>query len=185
LWQESFGVGWGGARLVAGVDGARPAQKGLGGVRFPAHACPVRCGFGLGSMLKPALSKCILAALGQTLGFAATEVPPKAGLALFTGEPHHGFVSRQGSLNAVCVPESCVWPGGGSPTLVAVTSRTKSVGVGGANHRGGSQLMRFTRLDPGGQCHCCLAKMSMQHTPPPKKKDQAWVLRCADESARC
>jgi hypothetical protein len=34
-------------------------------------------------------------------------------------------------------------------------------GAGGANHRGGSQLMRFTRLDPGGQCHCCLAKMSM------------------------
>ena len=29
-------------------------------------------------------------------------------------------------------------------------------GVGGANHR----------LDPGGQCHCCLAKMSMYHTPP-------------------
>jgi hypothetical protein len=34
-------------------------------------------------------------------------------------------------------------------------------GVDGANHRGGSQLMRFTRLNPGGQCHCCLANMSM------------------------
>ena len=25
----------------------------------------------------------------------------------------------------------------------------------------GSRRMRFTWLDPGGQCHCCLAKMSM------------------------
>ena len=31
-------------------------------------------------------------------------------------------------------------------------------GVGGANHRGGLQLMRFTWLDPDGQCHCYLAE---------------------------
>jgi hypothetical protein len=26
--------------------------------------------------------------------------------------------------------------------------------------------MRFTWLDPGGHSHCCLAKISLQHTPP-------------------